>query len=454
MAVKFYLDKRPNKTTGEVHIRVSISVKGSRIISTVGHTIKPETWNSKNQRVLTTFKTVNEKGATPKIVNGRLKAIKAHFDEMDVRATAKPTIVDLKNELSSVTGTSRSAVKKEKEKSVLERFDEFIFEEAAANQWTDGTLQCWHAFRSHLQAQGNNLKFSFFNEDGINKLIEYLRKDCKMGENTVRKHTSNLKWFLRWAIRKGYSNERAIENYTPRFKVVRNAPTVLTSDELQLLYTFQIPDNGESVTLKRLNGEEYQKTVESSAALEKTRDLFCFCAFTSLRYSDMAKLKRTNIVKDKIIVTTKKTNDRLVIDLNEPAKAILNKYKSEKYPRDLALPVISNQKMNDYLKDLCEICGITEPVTQVHYKGGARIDEVRMKWELVCTHTARRTFISYALSRGIPPETVMKWTGHSDYKAMKPYIEIAEKEKERAMSTINEHLQKTLNDGRADQTTE
>lgn len=333
----------------------------------------------------------------------------------------------------------------------METFDEFVLEESEASQWTDGTLQCWHAFRSHLDAQGKNLGFNHFDEQGINRFIDYLRKDRQMEEKTVQKHFSNLRWFLRWAIRKGYCYESAIEKVSPRFKVIAKPVIFLTAEELQRLYGFRIPQNGKTVILKRLNGDEYEKKVESSAALEKTRDLFCFCAFTSLRYSDMAKLKRSDIGKDTVSVTTKKTNDRLVINLNEYAKAILKKYKKEKYPDDLALPVISNQKMNDFLKDLCELCAISDPVPLVYVKGGVRTEEVRMKWELIGTHAARRTFISYAISKGIPPETVMKWTGHSDYKAMKPYLDIAEKEKEAAMNTINEHLQTTLNDGRTDE---
>lgn len=118
------------------------------------------------------------------------------------------------------------------------------------------------------------------------------------------------------------------------------------------LYTYEIPKNGTKVKLVRADGEEYEKTVQEAGALAKTRDLFCFCAFTSLRYSDMASLKRIDVDGDKIYITTQKTNDRLLIDLSKNAKAILEKYKDEQFQFGLALPVISNQKMNHYLKDL------------------------------------------------------------------------------------------------------
>ena len=92
--------------------------------------------------------------------------------------------------------------------------------------------------------------------------------------------------------------------------------------------------------------------------------------------------------------------------------------------------------MNKYLKDLCELCEFNDPITQVFYRAGERVEETYPKYELVGTHAGRRTFICFALSSGIAPQVVMKWTGHSDYKAMKPYIDIAEKTKAEAMNVF------------------
>ena len=99
--------------------------------------------------------------------------------------------------------------------------------------------------------------------------------------------------------------------------------------------------------------------------------------------------------------------------------------------------MITNQKMNDYLKELAEIAEITEPIRETYYKGNERIDEVTPKHTLLSTHAGRRTFICNALALGIPPQVVMKWTGHSDYKAMKPYIDIADQTKINAMEKFN-----------------
>ena len=82
--------------------------------------------------------------------------------------------------------------------------------------------------------------------------------------------------------------------------------------------------------------------------------------------------------------------------------------------------------MNRDIKELCKLAGINEEIRVTTYKGNVRTDKIQPKWELVGTHTGRRTFIVNAMSLGITPNIVMKWTGYSDYKAMKPYIDIVD----------------------------
>lgn len=93
--------------------------------------------------------------------------------------------------------------------------------------------------------------------------------------------------------------------------------------------------------------------------------------------------------------------------------------------------------MNDYLKELCKLAEINEPVRMTHFVGHTRIDEVLPKYELIGTHVGRRTFVCNALALGIPAHVVMKWTGHSDYKAMKPYIDIADSIKAKSMERFD-----------------
>mgnify|MGYP002583998262 CR=1 FL=1 len=131
------------------------------------------------------------------------------------------------------------------------------------------------------------------------------------------------------------------------------------------------------------------------------------------------------------------TGDGLIIELNKYSRAILKKYENIGLPNDKALPVISNVKMNEHLKVMGEMAGIDEPTRVVYFKGNVRHEEVLPKYALLTTHCGRRTFIINALRLGVPAEVIMKWTGHSDYKAMKPYIKIVDKLKVAEMDKFN-----------------
>ena len=113
--------------------------------------------------------------------------------------------------------------------------------------------------------------------------------------------------------------------------------------------------------------------------LERVRDVLLFCCFTGLRHSDVYNLKRSDVKEEHIEITTIKTADSLIIELNDHSKAILEKYKDIPFQNNKALPVVSNQKMNEYLKELGELAEIDEPVRETYYKGNERIDEVTPK---------------------------------------------------------------------------
>lgn len=441
----FYLDKRADKQ-GDCPIRVSTrAAAGGRLLTSIGYSINPGLWDGEAQQVNTGTKKApafNAKGVSAAAINARIAAIKAAFAKLEAQPGAATleayqAALDLITGKASQKATAPGLPAKSERPEALQYFDLWKKEESARNQWAASTTAKMKSFEKTLEAFNPRLTFADLNEKGITRYIDYLRRQGQE-ETSIQKRYANLKWFLSWAIRKGYCTETAIQRYRPKFKVLAKPVIYLERPELLKLYSFQIPANQTKVKLTNSAGQEYEKVVENAGALAKARDLFCFCAFTSLRYSDMAALKRSDIVGDTIIVTTQKTNDRLEIPLNNYSRAILDKYAGLKDRRGLALPVISNQKMNDYLKDLCELCGFNKPVTKVYYRAGQRVEETREKWQLIGTHAARRTFICYALTKGIPPQVVMKFTGHSDYKAMKPYIDIAGADAAKAMQLMND----------------
>lgn len=318
------------------------------------------------------------------------------------------------NEKTELSSTDMSNVPS----NFYEAFDDFVRVCGRQNDWTHSTFEKFAVVKNHLKNFRSELSFDFFDEEGLTEYVQFLREVREMRNSTIGKQLSFLKWFLRWSFKQGMHSNNAYDTFKPKLKDMQKKIIFLTWEELNRLREFKIPP--------------------TKQALERVRDVFLFQCFTGLRYSDVFNLRRSDIKGDYIEVTTVKTSDSLIIELNDHSRAILEKYKDVEFENDKALPVITNQKMNDYLKELAELAEINEPVRQTYYKGNERIDEVTPKYALLGTHAGRRTFICNALALGIPPQVVMKWTGHSDYKAMKPYIDIADDIKANAMSKFNQ----------------
>lgn len=442
MAVKFYLEKRLSKQ-GEAPIRCSIMIQGKRLLTTTGYSIAPDCWNGDAQKVLLSVggkPVVNFRGIKAKVINAYLKRIDSYFSDLENDLLNNDgDIGDIKKIFSREFGKSgRTLANDEEPKGFFDYFDEFTDEMGKQNDWTAATHEKFHALKNHIRDFSEEAAFESFDEKGLTNFVEFLRNKLDMKNSTIGKQLGFLKWFLKWANAKGYNQETAYRSFSPKLKATEKAVVFLDWGELMKVYEYEFPEVGTVLKLKDINGKEYEKRVNlEKSTLERVRDVFCFCCFTSLRYSDVANLKRANVFPDYIQITTVKTADTLKIELNKYAAAILRKYEDSSFPYDKVLPVVSNQRMNEYLKEMAEIIGFNDPVTVTYYKGNQRIDEVYPKWQMIGTHTGRRTFICNALMLGIAPQIVMKWTGHSDYKAMKPYIDIADRAKADAMKLFD-----------------
>ena len=408
--------------TENVPIRMRVNFASKRIEFTTGYRIDAAKWDADKQRVKNGCSNKLKQSASE--INASLleyyteiQSIFKRFEVEDVMPTPEQ-IKEAFNALHKPANQEPNPKKEALPCDFFQVFDDFVEDCGRQNDWTDSTYEKFAAVKNHLMNFRDGLTFDFFDEKGLNDYVTYLRDVKEMRNSTIGKQLSFLKWFLRWAFKKGLHQNNAYDSYKPKLKSTQKKIIFLTWDELNRLREFKIPSNKQ--------------------ALERVRDVFLFQCFTGLRYSDVFNLRRSDIKGDHIEVTTVKTSDSLIIELNNHSKAILDKYKDVAFEDDKVLPVITNQKMNDYLKELAELASIDEPVRQTYYKGNERIDEVAPKYALLGTHAGRRTFICNALALGIPPQVVMKWTGHSDYKAMKPYIDIADDIKANAMSKFNQ----------------
>ena len=408
--------------TENVPIRMRVNFASKRIEFTTGYRIDSAKWDADKQRVKNGCSNKLKQSASE--INASLleyyTEIQSIFKRFEVE-DVMPTPEQIKEAFNALHKPVSEEPKPKKEAlpcDFFQVFDDFVEDCGRQNNWTDSTFEKFAAVKNHLTNFREGLTFEFFDERGLNDYVGYLRDVKEMRNTTIGKQLSFLKWFLRWAFKKGVHQNNAYDSYKPKLKSTQKKIIFLTWDELNRLREFKIPSNKQ--------------------ALERVRDVFLFQCFTGLRYSDVFNLRRSDIKGDHIEVTTVKTSDSLIIELNNHSKAILDKYKDVAFEDDKVLPVITNQKMNDYLKELAEMAGIDEPVRQTYYKCNERIDDVTPKYALLGTHAGRRTFICNALALGIPPQVVMKWTGHSDYKAMKPYIDIADDIKANAMSKFNQ----------------
>lgn len=411
---QFLLDKEKDNPTARLRYRIKWA--GYIVAFNLGYRIEIDKWSLDTQRCKINT-THGKKKVSASIINRKINDYETACEKVFFKfynENKTPTDEEFKQEFNREIGKE---IKTHRGTGFFDIYDVFVEEEGKKNQWTKATYDKMLTQKKHLFDFDTGLSFQDITED---KLIDYqyfLQNTLNLKNSTINKQFSFLRWFLRWSRRKNYLQNTIYEDFRPKLKTTQKKIIFLTQAELKQVRNFEIPF--------------------AKSYLERVRDIFLFSCFTGLRYSDVKNLKKSDIKEDTIEVTTIKTADSIIIELNNHSRAILDKYKDDIFVQDYALPVISNQKMNEYLKELMELAGIDEPIRETYYQGNKRIDIVTPKYALIGTHAGRRTFICNALSLGIPPQVVMKWTGHSDYKAMKPYIDIADEIKINAMEKFN-----------------
>lgn len=438
------------RKTVRYQIRLRFSFNNQRTDIITGWNLDTEdAWDPETQTVKQGY--VGHHGETAADINVQLQMMRDHlenafkyFEGNDIIPTPSQVVKRYEDRINGVTPKIPAQEKKLPEKAERKFFDtyqQFLIEAGEKNAWTEATYEKMAALKEDLMTFKKYIKFSDITEAWLTAFVHYLRDEKhlktprkKKGDrddydsddiiglknSTIEKKLGYLRWFLNWATEKGYTTNLEYKSFKPTLKSTQKKVIYLTKEELAKIKDYDIPEN--------------------KAYLEPVRDVFFFCCFSGIRHSDAYNLKRNDVKGDHIEITTVKTADSISIELNKITKEILDKYKDIAFPDNRALPVIKNQPMNRDLKELCKLAGIDEEIRITTYKGNLRIDEVKKKYELVGTHTGRRTFIVNSLSLGIAPSIVMKWTGHADYKSMRPYIDIVDAIKAAEMEKLNNLL--------------
>ena len=320
----------------------------------------------------------------------------------------QPTNEELRQQLKETFCPSSA---KSDSNLVTELLKEFINQTNSIGSWSANTKQNYGSLLTNITDWFPRLTIQEVNEHFVQAFIHRAIVERFNNDTTIKK-LGQFAAFTKWCKKKGlYTGTTDIFNVRMKTNEdLKEALIYLEWEELMRLYELPI-----------------------SGVLGEVRDVFCFCCLTGLRYSDVVKLRKNNIVNGTLRIVTQKTTKPVIIELNKFALEILSNYTDCEWLQGAALPVHPNQVCNRYLKELAQLAEIDTEITKVYYIGNERIEESHKKADLITMHAARRTFVVTALSLGIEPSIIMRWTGHRTYDAMKPYIAIVDDTKKNAM---------------------
>lgn len=405
--VRFTLNGRP-RADGTHTIRMAVTWKCRRVEYYLPTPCYPDQWDAVAQVARPSRQHKDVAGVNGDIFDYRNRVVT--FFEQSAIGDHIPTVSEVQAALTAVEGVIATS------HPLSDVLGEFVRTQKKERGWAAITARKFAILERELKAAGLTT-IEEMNSEGVQRYYDWVAS--KDYENAVAmKKASILRWFLRWCRGAGYIDNDDYTLHQPRLKCPQKEVIYLTWEELMQLYYF---DYGEHT------------------ALANARDVFCFCAFTGLRFSDGARLKWSDVHGDHITVVTQKTSDPLTIELNKYSRGIIERcaYRNSLIPSPRVLPAISIQKTNEHLKDCAMLAQIDEPLRLVSFRGAARDETEVLKWEVITTHCARRTFVVNALRLGIPAEVIMKWTGHKDFKAMRPYVAIVDELKRENMALFD-----------------
>ncbi len=408
MTINFYLDNRNELSEKNILIIIRGLGNKKKLWFNTGEKIDPKHWDNSKQIAKRTYTGHPE-------LNSYLTALKEKIKKRYRLLSLENEIITFDMVRANVESLFQIKKPIDSKKLFSEAYKQFLEVKKIEKRFR--TVQKYNTLLDHLtefeKKKHYKLSFDKMNLQFFEKFTAYLMQDLEHSNNTVGKYISSLKTFLRWAV------DRNINTHLDfiKFKVYSDKTdiVVLTEKELMTIYSLDfstIPD------------------IENRKTLEKVRDVFCFQCFTGQRFSDIENLKRDDIKNDSWLLHTYKTKDIIEIPLTPLAKEILERYKLNPQP----LPVISHQKTNNLIKDVCRLAEITEPLTLVRYRGHERIEAIKQKCDFITTHTARRTFVTISLEKGMKADTIMEITGHTSYKTFRKYVKITSKVKHQEMN--------------------
>lgn len=392
--------KRP-KGDKPTPVIFSIHYGSQRIRFYTGDLVKPSEWDTKKQK----HKKRNQ-------LNVKLSEweswIEQELDKYQAENKEYPNPISFKKHIESHLWTTKSKTETEKaRKDTFPGYFELLIKRSeeglrqpnnkpiapATIQVYKRTLQTLEEFSTQT---GYKLDFDTLNITFYDKFVEYLTKK-NYSNNTIGKYLRFVKVVANDAKESGYQVNDFVKSKKFHVRKQENIDRIyLTPSQIDEIIDLDL---------------------NSNPTLDRLRDLFVIQCKSALRYSDIQTLSEKNISGDFILIGTVKTKQRLHIPIVPEIRRII-----EKYHGGFPIP-LSNPRANKYLKDLGQLIpSLKENFEQTIIKGGVTLVIKKMKWELLTTHTGRRSYCTNAYLAGVPLQDIMRVSGHKTEKSFRIYL--------------------------------
>ena len=395
---------KPNYTakdgTTPLYIRYNYSRVNRTLIKT-GYSIKPEHWDDKKKwvkRASHQFEVID--ALLTKMIT-RLGNILTYAKENNIDPTVEYVLIEIEKEKEYIQRSNRV--------DIFEAIDKYI-EEQRPIVCTD-RVKDYKSFKKHLTSfkehSSQPITFRNLNSTFYNEFVDFLSNKVVKPDGGIGLLTNSAGKVIR--ILKAFVNHQVDKGVIPtidlkKFKVLEEETDAiyLTETELSIIQKLNLSDDIE---------------------LERIRDIFLVGCYTGLRYGDLSNLHAENIdhINGFIHIKQRKVHRAVIIPFLDPVPQILEKY-------NYSLPSINSQKFNARLKEIGKMAKLTQRIEIVRKKGQTRVQDVYKKWELISSHTCRRSFCTNMYLSGFPADELMKISGHKNTDAFKRYIKIDNQE--------------------------
>ena len=416
-------------------VAILVSFRGQKYKKAIGESIPVKLWNPKTKLVRVLADNTEATLTNDRILEWR-KAAERTIDHFKKAKSAPP-----RDEFFSVLETERFGTNDSQKSLLVPYFDTFIdrYEGVRSASQISHYKGCKKTLLEYEAFIGRRLHFDDIDLDFYNRFTAWFNTK-NLSSNYLGEKIKIIKVVMNDARQIDGLHENDATSLRSFATPFDYSDTIyLTEDQLMLLYRVTIDEQSVQPLLKN-NDMRHHNVARKVAAMRKARDMFLVGAFTGLRYSDYSRLKPANIEDGVIRIRNKKTGVTTSVPVHWVVQEILDSGYDYEHP-------LYEQKLNDQIKDVARLAGLTDEVLVTRKLGGKTIEEIKKRYELISSHTARRSFATNAYKAGIPSLAIMKVTGHKRETTFLRYIRISEKENAEMLKASDFFVRPASGDG-------